>query len=783
MKTYFIPILLACAFFAALFPLQAQQSIYVAPTGNDRNAGTKDAPLASLPAAIKTIETSTEQNITLFLQKGTYHLEKPLTFSPEILAGKRLQITTSTQSDSVIISGNKRLSLQWKKGKHGLWEAQTEDSFDQLWINGSPRILARYPNYRKDTLFNGTAEDALSPERIKKWKNPEGGYIHSMHAGMWGSQHYLITGKVKDSLIYEGGYQVSRPSKIHPSLRYVENIREELDSPGEWFLDKKKHILYYYPLPGETMDAVEAEATVTPHLFVIRGTENEPVRGISINGITFTHTRRTVMEPYEMLMRSDWGIYRGAAVLFENTENCKINNCEFKEIGGNAVFLSRYAYQDTVIGNHIHHTGGSAICIVGDTSATRSGAYGYSHFIPFEQMDRTPGPKNKLYPRQCLVEDNLIHDLGTVEKQVAGVEIQIAAMLTIRYNTIYDVPRAGINVGDGAFGGHLIEYNDVFDTVLETSDHGAFNSWGRDRFWHPKYNEMARLAEEHPELIEADALYTNILRYNRFRCDHGWDIDLDDGSSNYHIYNNICLRGGIKLREGFLRKVENNILVNNSLHPHVWFKNSHDVVRRNLFMQPYYPISLNGWGEQLDYNFFTSQMALDNVRKNQTDAHSITGAFDFEDAARGNYTLLPGSKVFEIGFENIPMDRFGVYSQRLKALAKTPEFPLIQIIDAYDQDKTYSWLGATIRIVNGLGDRSAFGLPDERGIVIIAVEKGSLADKAGLGRNDVIRAIAGKEISTIEEVFALTEENRWKGKFFVTIIRNQTEEKTQLKFK
>ena len=157
--------------------------------------------------------------------------------------------------------------------------------------------------------------------------------------------------------------------------------------------------------------------------------------------------------------------------------------------------------------------------------------------------------------------------------------------------------------------------------------------------------------------------------------------------------------------------------------------------------------------------------------------------FNFEDAAQGNYTLLPGSKVFEIGFENIPMDRFGVYSQRLKAIAKTPEFPLIQIIDTYNQNKTYSWLGATIRIVNGLGDRSAFGLPDEKGIVIIAVEKGSLADKAGLGRNDVIRSMAGKEISTIEEIFALTEENRWKGKIFVTIIRNQAEEKIQLKFK
>ncbi|WP_301704377.1 PDZ domain-containing protein [uncultured Parabacteroides sp.] len=207
------------------------------------------------------------------------------------------------------------------------------------------------------------------------------------------------------------------------------------------------------------------------------------------------------------------------------------------------------------------------------------------------------------------------------------------------------------------------------------------------------------------------------------------------------------------------------------------------MVRRNLFMQPYYPISLNGWGEQLDYNFFTSRMALDNVRKNQTDTHSITGTFDFTDAVGGNYTLTPDSKVFEIGFENIPMDRFGVYSQRLKALAKTPEFPLIQIIDTNNENKSYAWLGATIRIVNGLGDRSAFGLPDERGIVITNVEKGSLADKAGLSRNDVIRIMADKDISTIEEVFALTEENRWKGKVFVTIIRNQTEEKIQIKFK
>ncbi|MCO5240744.1 MAG: hypothetical protein M9904_11895 [Chitinophagaceae bacterium] len=41
------------------------------------------------------------------------------------------------------------------------------------------------------------------------------------------------------------------------------------------------------------------------------------------------------------------------------------------------------------------------------------------------------------------------------------------------------------------------------------------------------------------ELILLDAQKQTIIRNNRFRCDHGWDIDLDDGSSNYHIYNNL----------------------------------------------------------------------------------------------------------------------------------------------------------------------------------------------------------------------------------------------------
>ncbi len=62
-----------------------------------------------------------------------------------------------------------------------------------------------------------------------------------------------------------------------------------------------------------------------------------------------------------------------------------------------------------------------------------------------------------------------------------------------------------------------------------------------------------------------------MLRNNRWRCDHGWDIDLDDGASNYELRNNLCLNGGIKNREGFGRVVDNNVITASGFHPHVWY--------------------------------------------------------------------------------------------------------------------------------------------------------------------------------------------------------------------
>lgn len=311
------------------------------------------------------------------------------------------------------------------------------------------------------------------------------------------------------------------------------------------------------------------------------------------------------MKTNEPLLRSDWKIYRGGALVIENAEKCSVNGCYLHDIGGNAIFFSNYNRNHRVSQNHITRIGASAVCFVGSPDAVRSPLFEYGKSQTWEQMDKGTGPLTPDYPSDCLVDDNLIHSIGETEKQGAGIQLSMSARITIRNNSIYDLPRAGINVSEGTWGGHLIEGNDVFDTVLETGDHGSFNSWGRDRYWHPDRNVMDEFAKEHPQMVFRDATETTVIRNNRWRCDHGWDIDLDDGSSNYHIYNNLCLHGGLKLREGFARTVENNIMVNNTFHPHVWFANSQDIFRHNIVTTPYRPIQVKEWGKETDTNFLS----------------------------------------------------------------------------------------------------------------------------------------------------------------------------------
>ncbi|MGZ4017369.1 MAG: right-handed parallel beta-helix repeat-containing protein [Mucilaginibacter sp.] len=732
----------------------SQTNYFISPHGYDTNPGTQLKPFASISRAVEKARSQSGK-INVYLMEGTYRLNHPIVFTSQDSRQNGSSLTlTSYKKQKVIISGGAVLHLKWAPYRDGIWKARVEQNvqFDELFVNGQLQHMARYPNYDSTAHYlGGTAADVLSSARVANWKSPKGGYVHALHPSQWGDVHYRITGKNdRGELMLEGGWQNNRRMGMSEKYRFVENVFEELDAANEWYFDKQAKTLYYFPPAGLNMTTATFESPQPVSLFEFRGEETKPVGNITISGLVLTQTARTFMQNREPLLRSDWTIYRGGAVTFEGAVNCRLVNCTLINVGGNAVFFSNYNRSCEISGCQISNVGASGVCFVGDPGAVRSPSFEYNEFVPIAKMDRIPGPKTNNYPKDCRVYDNLMFNLGLVEKQSAGVELSMCQDITVSHNTIYDVPRAGINVSEGTWGGHVIEYNDVFNTVKETGDHGSFNSWGRDRYWHPDKRILDSIVAANPGLALLDVTRPIVLRNNRFRCDHGWDIDLDDGSSNYIICNNLCLNGGIKLREGVNRVVENNIMVNNTFHPHVWFKNSNDIFRHNIVGAAYLPIGISVWGKEVDYNVFPDSMSLCEARARGTDRHSVYMPQIFENAAKGDFRLKPGAAAFSVGFKNIEMDGFGAVSPGLKARAKKVNFPMVTTPAQAGDGEIIDFMGAKVKKLTTLGERSATGMDDTRGVLVISIIPGYAA--SFLQANDVIISLNGIPTNNLKDL-------------------------------
>jgi PDZ domain/Right handed beta helix region len=742
----------------------ADAEIVVSPQGNDVAHGSAQEPVASLHRAQMLARSALAdgQRVTVTLRGGVYRLGKTLVFTQEDSGtAEAPALWQASPGQQAVISGGTLLKLKWEPFRDGIFKAAVPTDFapDQLFVGGVCQHMARYPNFdQNQRIMNGYAADCISPERVARWADPTGGFIHAMHAHLWGDFHYRITGKNADgTLSYEGGWQNNRQMGMHSEYRYVENIFEELDAPGEWYHDANSHTLYFYPPQGTDLDNAVVEIARLRHLIEFRGCAANPVAHITFRGITFTHTSRTFMDNREPLLRSDWTTYRGGALLLDGADDCHIEKCTIDQVGGNAIFFSDYNRNCAVQSCRISDVGANGIAFVGDPNAARSPLFEYDQRQDYAAMDKGRGPSTDNYPADCLVEDCLIYRTGRVEKQTAPVEISLSAKITVRHCSIYEVPRAGINIGDGCWGGHVIEYCDVFDTVRETGDHGSFNSWGRDRYWLPNIKEVDALVAAHPKLPTLDCIEPITIRNSRWRCDHGWDIDLDDGSSYYHIYNNLCLNGGIKNREGFGREVENNVLVNNSYHPHVWYARSGDVFRRNIIFTEYQPVGVDKpWGVEVDRNLLhrpgapvgpATQLQEESGR----DEHSLVGDAMFVDSERGDYGVGEGSPALGLGFVNFPMDQFGVVSPELKRVARTP-LPAVAStpIEGGDQ-RIEHWFGAEVKSVTTPGEVSATGLGRAEGVFVVRVPLDSEAARAGLRRNDVILRINSNAVADWKE--------------------------------
>lgn len=673
--------------------------LYVAPDGHDTNPGTINRPFATLTwarDAVRQIKKTSKGPVTVFLRGGTYYLDGPLVFTAKDSGSREAPVCFAAyEKEKPVLSGGTVLKLKWKPYRDGIMKAQTPSGLeiDQLFVNGKRQHMARFPNFDAEAkFFGGTSGDAISPKRAKGWANPAGGYMHALQSSMWGSKHYRIVDVDDDGKIkFQGGWQENRSGGwdefyrggYHKNHLFVENIFDELDAAGEWYFDEKDRTLYLKPAAGMNLHKAEIIAAGLTELLVVKGSLEKPAKNITFKGITFRHTKRIFMEPYERLLRGDWSIARLAAVRFAGAEDCSVEDCVFEDLGGNGVFISGYNRRVHVLAGRFTRLGESGVCVVGDLKAVRTPALSYSNTVQQDQIDLVPGPNTPHYPAQCRISDNLMDRFGIIGKQVAGVMISMAEEITVSHNTIYQCPRAAICINDGTWGGHLIEYNDAFNTVRESGDHGPFNSWGRDRWWKTSYNGGRDIETFAKVRSKLDNYKVTHIRYNRFshHGGHSWGIDLDDGSSNYHVYSNLCLGMGVKLREGFYRRVENNIIIRGFFGFHIWLPGCDDVVERNIVVDdnPYRLIRANpAYAKSFNQNLFWNdgetirfdKGGFEAWKKRNLDTDSLIADPLFIDPAKGDYRVRPNSPALKLGFKNFPMDNFGVLKPEFRAEAQ-----------------------------------------------------------------------------------------------------------------
>lgn len=183
MKSNVLKASLALLLAFTTLPISAQSEFYVSPEGKADGDGSARNPFNHIPAALEKARTE-KGEIVIYLREGKYILDKPIVFTSQDGNDTRQLSVKAYPGEQVVLSGGIPLNLQWEPYKKGIMKAKVNGSpvMDMLVADGELRHLARFPNFdEKAVRFNGTSAQATAPERVKKWKNPAGGYLHAMH--------------------------------------------------------------------------------------------------------------------------------------------------------------------------------------------------------------------------------------------------------------------------------------------------------------------------------------------------------------------------------------------------------------------------------------------------------------------------------------------------------------------------------------------------------------------------------------------------------------------------
>ena len=639
----------------SLFIAQASAAdFYVSPKGVDGGSGTRHHPFQTLERAKLAVRTYRHDHpdaaapVVVHLTKGIYRLAKPFELTPED-SGTKISPTV-IRGDHATISGGRRLT-GFKSDSHGYWTLTIPEvrngswNFSQLFVNGQRRYR---PRFSKDAYFQISKEVAPSPVSVghgydrfgyragdlnPKWHNLSDVELLCFHT--WDMSRMRI-GSINETdhvVTTTGptGYDAGWANFPAGNRYIVENVREALGKPGDWYLDRQSGELTYVPMPGETPENTTVEAPFASGLISIKGDikAHQFVEDINFVGITFEETNWNVPAQGRFFPQAEVDL--SGAIRAEGWRYGRLEKCSVAHTGEYGVDFGAGCAYVTVQTCRLIDLGAGGIKI-GETG----------------MHDDESDCANHISVENCLIAHG-----GRLHPAAIGVWIGQSAHDTVSNNEIADLYYTGVSIGwtwgyskSQAFD-NLISNNDIHDIgqgVL--SDMGGIYTLG---------------VEPGTKLVGNRIHDIDSFSYG------GWGIYPDEGSSHELIEHNIVYRtksGGFHQHYGQENIVQNNLfafakdaqIIRTRAEDHLSFTFSHNIV---LWKDA--PLLGSNWsGSQykLDSNLywrtdgkpvdFAGQTVTQWQAKGQ-DIHSKIADPEFVNWAKGDFRLKAGSPAFGLG--------------------------------------------------------------------------------------------------------------------------------------
>jgi hypothetical protein len=475
---------------------------HVAPSGSSANPGTSEAPFATILQArdaIRALKSSGSfaAGATVILHTGEYWIDESISLTgadsgteaapivyraasgedARLIGGRLVAMDAFGKVDDAAILG--RIDEQARGNvlhadlrALGLTDFGTyPDGFEQaptvpeLFFDNKRMTVARWPNegwaevakviesgpapWRnyESSIPIGTIE--YGGDRPSRWTRAPEIWLHGYWCFDWSAESIKI-GKIdveKKQITFAKQHHYGIGSgNPAPRRFYAFNLLEELDSPGEYYIDRANGALYFWPPEGPAAARSVVTTLATPVIHV-EGASHLQFMGFTIETC------------------------KGAAMLVKDCENVRISACRIRNTGQEGI-LVRDGHGCAIEACDIFATGNLGVHVNGGDRAT-------------------------LTPSKHQVVNNHIHDVSQRQRthaynvHMGGVGVRLA------HNLIDNAPHQAIGL---AGNDHIIEFNELHHIALEVDDSGAFYM-GRDpsergniiryNFWHDIGSKLA----------------------------------------------------------------------------------------------------------------------------------------------------------------------------------------------------------------------------------------------------------------------------------------------------